>query len=139
LKIGERQADGFGNAQLTSTHREGTCWLNQVRERVERVDTGSPSYLTGRWRELLISPSFKYFSGAEEVTMPYSIPATLDSIVNSYRTASSFVRLSSAERQDVIDDLKGIVERGEGKEWIDKEKGTFQYCHTTELVISKRL
>jgi hypothetical protein len=71
--------------------------------------------------------------------MSYSIPATLESVVSSYCTASSFVRLSDSEKDGVVEDLTAIVQRGDGKEWIDREKETFKYPHATELVMSKRL
>lgn len=51
----------------------------------------------------------------------------------SYITA-----LSDAERETLGHEIRDVVRRGEGKTWIDKDQGTFEYDYKTDLVLAQR-
>ncbi|KAJ7176634.1 S-adenosyl-L-methionine-dependent methyltransferase [Mycena filopes] len=120
--------------------RDAVEWLKQVRERVERDEEGSPHWRTGLWRQLFDAPSYaKYFAPAQEQTFRYTIPGTQGRIISRNLSSSRIVTLTDAEKEVFVKDVQGILERGDGKVWIEEEKGTFEYPHRTDLVICKRV
>jgi len=42
------------------------------------------------------------------------------------------------EKAKVVDDLKAILQRGDGRIWINKEEGTYQYPYKTLVVVSRK-
>ncbi|KAJ7040752.1 S-adenosyl-L-methionine-dependent methyltransferase [Mycena alexandri] len=120
--------------------RDAAQWLAQVRERVERDEKGSPHWRTGLWRQLFGVPSYaKSFAPAEEQTFRYNTPGTLDGIISRGLSSSRIVTLTDAGKEIFVKDVEEIMQRGEGKVWIEEEKGTFEYPHRTDLVICKRV
>lgn len=107
---------------------------------MERDEKDTPRSRSGVWRQLFNTPSYtKFFSPAEEETFQYTIPGTLEGIVNRGLSSSRVAILTDAEKEIFVKDVEAIVQRGEGKVWIDEEKGTFQYPQRTDIVISKRV
>ncbi|KAJ7472291.1 S-adenosyl-L-methionine-dependent methyltransferase [Mycena galericulata] len=119
--------------------RDAAEWLNQVRERVERDEKGSPHWRTGHWRQIFDAPSYtKYFLQPEEQIFRYEIPGTTEGIVSRGLSSSRISTLTEREKEEFVQDVEAIMQRGEGKVWIEQDKGTFVYPHRTDLVISKR-
>jgi hypothetical protein len=46
--------------------------------------------------------------------------------------------LPEDEKAKVVDDIKGILKKGDGLVWTDKEKGEFEYPYRTWVVIAKK-
>ncbi|KAJ6465138.1 S-adenosyl-L-methionine-dependent methyltransferase [Mycena vulgaris] len=90
------------------------AWIRQVRDRVERDEKDAPNWHSGL-----------YFSPPEDKRFRHDVVGTLDRIVGR--------GLSSSR------DVEEIVQRGEGRVWVDESQGTFVYPHTTDLAISKRV
>jgi hypothetical protein len=42
------------------------------------------------------------------------------------------------EKAKVEEGIKVILERGDGKVWINKEQGTYQDPHTARVIISRK-
>ncbi|KAJ7705360.1 S-adenosyl-L-methionine-dependent methyltransferase [Mycena rosella] len=130
-----------GALALIWNHEERCAaqWLKQFRDRVERDEKGTPHARSGIWRELFATPSYNnFFHTPEEEVFRYETVGSLDGMVSRGLSSSRIAVLSSAEKEMFVKDVKDIVQRGEGKVWIEQEKGTFVYPHRTELVISKR-
>ncbi|KAJ7750475.1 S-adenosyl-L-methionine-dependent methyltransferase [Mycena maculata] len=118
--------------------RDAAKWLDQVRERVERDEKGSPHWRTGLWRQIFEAPSYtKYFLHPEEQTFRYEIPGTTEGIVSRGLSSSRITVLAESEKEEFVKDVEAIMERGESKVWIEEDK-TFIYPHRTDLVISRR-
>ncbi|KAJ7489413.1 S-adenosyl-L-methionine-dependent methyltransferase [Mycena latifolia] len=120
--------------------RDAAPWLKQYRERVERDENGAPHWCSGLWRELFRTPSYtKFFNAPEEEIFRYDAVGTLDGMISRGLTSSRVASLTEAEKEAFGRDVETIVQRGEGKVWVDKEKGTFVYPHRTDLVVAKRV
>jgi len=117
--------------------REVALWLDQFRARVERDEGDAPHSRSGVWRQLFNTPSYtKSFTPPEEEAIRYVVPNTLDGIVSRGLSSSRVVVLTDAEKEVFVKDVEAIVQRGEGKVWIDEEKGTFEHPQRTEIIIS---
>ncbi|KAJ7678205.1 S-adenosyl-L-methionine-dependent methyltransferase [Mycena polygramma] len=121
--------------------RDAALWLQQVRQLVERNGKeDAPSGRSGLWRQIFDTPSYiKFFAPPEEATFPFIVPGTLDSIINRGLSISRITVLTDAGKEAFVKDAQAIVERGEGKVWIEEEKGTFEVPRRTEIVIARRL
>jgi hypothetical protein len=42
------------------------------------------------------------------------------------------------EKANVVEDIKVILQRGDGMVWINKEEGTYQYPYKTYVVVSRK-
>ncbi|KAJ7254647.1 S-adenosyl-L-methionine-dependent methyltransferase [Mycena haematopus] len=120
--------------------RESTPWLDQVRKRVERDEGDAPRARSGVWRQLFNKPSYtESFAPPESASITYSIPDTIDGIVSRGLSSSRVAVLTDAEKAVFIEDVKGIVQQGEGKLWIDEEKGIFEHPHAAYITVSRRV
>ncbi|KAJ7088583.1 S-adenosyl-L-methionine-dependent methyltransferase [Mycena epipterygia] len=120
--------------------RETTPWLKQVRERVERDAKGSPSWLSGNWRQIFSTPSYvKFFGQPKEQSFRYDTSGTMDGIVNRGLSSSRIATLPDTEKAAFVKDVEAIVQRGEGKVWIEQEKGIFLVAMYTNVVIAERV
>ncbi|KAJ7815042.1 S-adenosyl-L-methionine-dependent methyltransferase [Mycena olivaceomarginata] len=120
--------------------RETAPWVEQFRARIERDEGDTPHYRSGVWRQLFKTPSYaKSFGPPEETSIHYTTTDTLEGVISRGLTSSRVVVLSDAEKEVFVEDVKGIVQRGEGLVWIDKEKGTFEHPERTDIIISRRV
>ncbi|KAJ7100644.1 S-adenosyl-L-methionine-dependent methyltransferase [Mycena belliarum] len=120
--------------------REAAQWLSQCRERAERDDKGAPNWRSGHWRELYSAPSYvKSFNPPEEKIFRYDAVGTVGDIVRRGLTSSRVAILTDAQKEAFARDVEDIVQRGDGKVWVDEEKGTFVYPHMIPVVISERM
>ncbi|KAJ6466928.1 S-adenosyl-L-methionine-dependent methyltransferase [Mycena sanguinolenta] len=117
-----------------------TPWLDEFRKRVQRDEKDTPSSRTGFWRQLFTTPAYtKSFAPPEEGGFRYRNPGTIDGLVSAGLSSSRIVVLTDAEKEVFIEDVKAIIQRGEGKVWIDEEKGIFEHPHQVIIVVSRRV
>jgi hypothetical protein len=69
----------------------------------------------------------KYFYLPKETVWSYTLPGTFEIATNRACSKSYISVLSEAERADVKEDIKAIVEHGQGKVWIDERRNIFEY------------
>jgi len=118
---------------------DAASWLKQVRERVERHRQG-PHWTSALWRQLFDAPSYaNHFAPPEERSFLHHVPTTTGGVVDRGLSSSCISTLSEADKEVFVEDVKAIVQKGEGITWIVKETDTFQYPHKIELVTSKRM
>jgi hypothetical protein len=67
-----------------------------------------------------------------------SIETTEESVIDRVLSKSYIAVLSDENKANTVSRLREIVQRGEGKIWIDEVRGIFQYPYQTDLVISSR-
>ncbi|KAJ7088585.1 S-adenosyl-L-methionine-dependent methyltransferase [Mycena epipterygia] len=120
--------------------RDAAQWLKQVGERVERDAQGTPRWRTGQGRQVFSTPSYTNFFGQpEEQKFRYETSGSLDGIVSRCLSVSRIATLADTEKDAFVKDIQAIVQRGEGKVWIEQEKGTFLVPMTTDLIIARRV
>ncbi|ESK94566.1 methyltransferase type 11 [Moniliophthora roreri MCA 2997] len=119
--------------------RDAAPWVAQLRDRIERHENGTPQFRLNLWRKAFDTSSYQAaFNPPEEKTWTYEIPATVDLTVDRACSKSYIAVLPEAEKSSVIEDTQGILERGEGKEWIDEAQGVFKYPYRTLVIISRK-
>ncbi|KAJ6466927.1 S-adenosyl-L-methionine-dependent methyltransferase [Mycena sanguinolenta] len=120
--------------------KENTPWLDQYLKRVDRDDKGAPTSRTGLWRQLFNTPAYtKAFAPPEETGFTYSTPDTRDGLVSRALSGSRIVVLSDVEKEVFVKDVEAIIQRGDGKVWIDEEKGIFEHPQRVIIAVSKRV
>lgn len=118
--------------------REGAQWVAQLRDRVESHEAGTPQFRLELWRAAFSTAGYtENFEPQEEKLFSYKLLGTEDIVVNRACSKSYIAILPEDEKTKVVEDVKGIVQRGDGLVWTDKEKGEFEYPYRT-LVINAR-
>jgi hypothetical protein len=91
------------------------------------------------WRAAFDTPSYqKFFETHEETVFDYVLEGTLPLAVDRACSKSYIAILPDDEKEKVVNDVTDIVRKGEGKVWIDEEKGVFEYPYQTFVVVSQK-
>ncbi|KAI0725147.1 S-adenosyl-L-methionine-dependent methyltransferase [Fomitopsis betulina] len=119
--------------------RDGAAWVAQLRDRIERHESGTPQFRLNLWRALFDAPSYaSNFEPHEEQTWNYTLPGTRDIVVNRALSKSYIAVLPLDEKEKVVQDIDEILLKGEGKKWTDESQGIFEYPYGTVLVTCKK-
>jgi len=119
--------------------REGAAWVAQLRDLYEVYEQGTPQFRLGLWRNAFAVPSYeKSFQPPEETVFSFHLPGTLEIATDRVCSKSYIAVLPENEKNGVKEDVKKIVERGDGKTWIDEKAGVFQYPYKTTVVVMRR-
>jgi len=54
------------------------------------------------------------------------LPSSEQGVVDRILSKSYITALNQEEQEKIANDMRAIVKRGEGKEWIDEKEGTFR-------------
>ena len=90
--------------------------------------TGKTTLNFSEWpfRRLFDLPSYKEtFYEPHEEEIKYPTEGTVDLVVSRFGTWSAIAAQSGEEREKSLLEARGIVLRGDGMQWIDREKGVF--------------
>ncbi|KAG8848882.1 hypothetical protein FRB96_001014 [Tulasnella sp. 330] len=117
-----------------------TTWVGQVRGLCEPYDEGAPQYRKGTWRQMFDTRTFKdlYKQPQEEREITWIFPVTEDAVVNSTFTTSYIAILPDDEKATLRKEVQAVVERGDGRRWIDESKGIFEFPHKNLVVVLKK-
>ncbi|KAG7092504.1 hypothetical protein E1B28_008855 [Marasmius oreades] len=119
--------------------RDAAEWVAQLRNRIEQHENGSPQFRLGLWRKAFDTASYqRHFEAPEEKTWKYSLPTTVELVLDRACSKSYIAVLSEEEKAKLIQDLRNILEEGRGKKWMDKDKMLFEYPYSTLVVISRK-
>ncbi|KAH9901007.1 S-adenosyl-L-methionine-dependent methyltransferase [Cubamyces lactineus] len=119
--------------------RNRAAWVAQLRDRIERHESGTPQFRLGLWRAAFSTPSYlANFEPQEENVWDYVLHGTRDIVVNRACSKSYIAVLSPEDKQKVIDDIDAILQRKEGLVWIDEAQGLFEYPYQTFLVVARK-
>ncbi|KAJ7582656.1 S-adenosyl-L-methionine-dependent methyltransferase [Mycena floridula] len=119
--------------------RNAAKWVGQLRTRIEKHEGDSPQFRLGLWRKTFDTDSYKQsFSPPEEKTWVYTLPTTADIAVERANSKSYITSLPEDVQTKVLDDVKAIVQRGDGLVWIDESQGIFEYPYQTLVVIAQK-
>jgi len=124
-------------------------WAAHLRALYERYESSSiPGWHLGHWRAFSSTPSYvSAFSSPlssakeqpEERAWPNAVPATAELVRERALSKSYVAVLPADEKASVETEVRWIVEEeGEGKVWLDREGGVFEYPYKTVLVAARR-
>ncbi|THH17816.1 hypothetical protein EW146_g3077 [Bondarzewia mesenterica] len=119
--------------------REAAPWVAQLRDRIELHEQGTPQFRLGLWRKLFETDNYrKYFQPPVEQVWSYHLEGSLE-IVTNRAFSKSYVAIQPEDvKVQIKEDIRAIVERGEGKKWIDQSQGLFEYPYKTYVVILRQ-
>lgn len=66
------------------------------------------------------------------------MPTNEDLVVDRVFSKSYITALPDSERESLGNEIREVVRRGEGKTWIDRDAGSFEYDYKTDLVLARR-
>jgi len=117
----------------------GTPWVAQNRKIYERYEDGTPQFRLGLWRKMFDTRAFKeLFRPQEEHEVTWIFPVDLEGAVNRVFTKSYVAVLPDEEKAKLRNEIFAIVERGEGRRWVDEKNGMFEYPHKNLVVILRK-
>ncbi|KAL8276616.1 hypothetical protein RQP46_010965 [Phenoliferia psychrophenolica] len=124
-------------ALIWNLEDRATEWVAQLRDTYEPFEAGTPQYRLGLWKAMF--KSYEYidnFEGPAEHTVYDQVVVGNEELVVDRALSKSYITSLSQEEQDVIvSKIRKIVQRGDGKEWIDEAQGTFKYPYLTDLFV----
>ncbi|GAA5867860.1 hypothetical protein JCM3774_005887 [Rhodotorula dairenensis] len=114
-------------------------WIAQIREKYEQFEQDTPQYRHGYWRSIYSTDEYaQNFTAPTESHYKRALPTTEDLVVDRVFSKSYITALSDSEREHLGNEIREVVRRGEGKTWIDKDAGSFNYDYKTDLVLARR-
>lgn len=119
--------------------REAAGWVTQLGNRREAHENGTPQFRRNLLRQSFSMPGYtSLFHPMDEREWSYYALAT-EQIVTERQLSWSYISvLPQDEKAKVVEDVKAILERGDGKVWINKEEGTYQYPYKTLVVVCRK-
>ncbi|EJU05499.1 S-adenosyl-L-methionine-dependent methyltransferase [Dacryopinax primogenitus] len=115
-----------------------TAWVGQLRDAYEPFELGTPQFRLGLWRTTFQCEAYKkWFESEKEGDVDHLVPTTREGVVNRVFSKSYMTGVQGHEREEVTKKLEEIVDRGEGKQWVDKEKGVFNWPYRTYVITCK--
>lgn len=114
-------------------------WVAQVRDLIEQFEQGTPQFRLGLWRALFETQSFRsLFQPHKERSLCYPLVGSLDIVIDRAMSKSYMAVLPEDMKARMKARITDIVHRGDGKQWIDKDKGFFEYPYRTLVVVFSR-
>ena len=115
------------------------AWVAQLRDVYEVYEQGSPQFRLGLWRAVFSTPAYPtLFRPADEKVFSWSVPATRDVVADRVCSKSYIAVQSEEEKAKVRRRVGEILERGEGRVWVDEGSGVFEYPYETFVVVMRK-
>ncbi|KII88454.1 hypothetical protein PLICRDRAFT_41612 [Plicaturopsis crispa FD-325 SS-3] len=119
--------------------RNGASWVAQIRSLYEAHENGVPQFHRGLWRASFDTPTYnQLFAPPEEKVWNYPLVGSTDIVLQRMLSKSYITQLPEDKKAELVKEVRAIVEKGEGKEWIDESKGEFEYPYYTLAVVARR-
>ncbi|KAG0704243.1 S-adenosyl-L-methionine-dependent methyltransferase [Suillus ampliporus] len=117
--------------------REAEAWVAQLYDRRNVHEKDTPPLDLDLLRQAFSPANTPLrFHPLKVKELAYRAPTT-DQIVIGRSLSWSYISvLPPDEKVKVVDDIKIILDRGDGKVWINKEEGTYEYPHTSLIAVS---
>ncbi|KAN0123741.1 S-adenosyl-L-methionine-dependent methyltransferase [Russula decolorans] len=115
------------------------AWVAQVRDLIEQFEQGTPQFRLDLWRALFGTQSFQnFFHPHKERSWCYPLVSSLDIVIDRAMSKSYVAVQSEDVKAKIKAGITEIVDRGDGKQWIDGDKGLFEYPYSTLVVVFQR-
>jgi len=116
----------------------GTPWVAQIRDLYEVYDVGTPQFRLGLWRNMYKVPAFDLFRERQEQEISWIMPTTTPRAVERIFTKSYIAVLPDEEKTKLRAKIQEVVEKGEGRKWIDEKEGLFEYPHKNLVALLRK-
>ncbi|GAA5962920.1 hypothetical protein JCM3765_005920 [Sporobolomyces pararoseus] len=114
-------------------------WVAQLRDAYEQHEAGTPQARLGWWKSIFDTEFYKEtYEPAQLETFHRELPSSEQGVVDRILSKSYITALSQEDQEKVANDMREIVRRGEGKQWIDEKEGIFHYPYNTDLFIIRK-
>ena len=101
-------------------------------------DASRPVPVQDRWRDVFNAPSYsKLFQLPQEDSTTSTVTLTVERFITFFMTMSYIAIHSDEQKQLVKEQLKAIMDEGDGVDWVDKSEGTF-IAHGKTTAVSMR-
>lgn len=131
--------DGAAVLVWNLADREAAGWVAQAQHCIEARGNGSPRFRLEVLRQAFSTPEYtSLFHPQEEKQWAHHGIATEQIVIDRLLSWSYITMLPPDEKAKVVEDIKVILERGDGKAWINKEQGTYQDPHMVRIMISRK-
>ncbi|EWC46050.1 hypothetical protein DRE_04624 [Drechslerella stenobrocha 248] len=115
-------------------------WVGPIRDVYEAFEAGSPQYRLGLWRAAFELPEFidTFARGREYTEVKWTMPTTVEEVVQRVKSKSYITALGEAERRTVEEKVRAAVGASveeKGVVWIDEAGGVFEYPYATDLYV----
>jgi hypothetical protein len=108
--------------------REAAGWVAQFRDHMEVHKNGTPQLTSDFLRQMFSIPEYTFsFQPHEEREWAYHVPTTDQCVIDRILSWSYITVVPPEEKAKLVEDIKGILERGDDKVWISKEEGTCRH------------
>jgi hypothetical protein len=120
-------------------YREAAGWVAQFRDQMKVHENGTPQLTSDLLRQMFSTPQYTFsFQPHEEKEFAYRVPTTDQCVIDRILSWSYITVLPSEEKAKLVEDIKGILDRGDDKVWISKEEGTYQHPYKTCVLVSRK-
>jgi SAM-dependent methyltransferase len=127
------------SAYDNSYDSEGAGWVAQVRDLIEQFEQGTPQFRLDLWRALFETQSFQsLFQPQKERSWCYPLVSSLDIAIERAMSKSYIAVQPEDMKASIKSNIREIVQRGDGKQWIDKDNGLFEYPYRILVVVFQR-
>ncbi|KAI0341583.1 S-adenosyl-L-methionine-dependent methyltransferase [Trametopsis cervina] len=131
--------DGIVTLIWNLEDRDSATWVAQLRDTIEPHEKGTPQFRLERWRATFSTAGYtENFEREEETQFAYKLLGTEKIVVDRALSKSYIAILPEDEKSRVVEAVKGIVAKGDGKVWTDETKGEFEYPYKTWVIVAKK-
>ncbi|GAA5942171.1 class I SAM-dependent methyltransferase [Sporobolomyces koalae] len=114
-------------------------WVAQLRDAYEQHEAGTPQARLGWWKSVFDTQFYQDTYEPPQIEKYHrELPTTEQGVVDRILSKSYITALDEAEQDRIAHEMRQIVQRGQGKQWIEKEQGTFHYPYNTELYLIRK-
>ncbi|KZT52479.1 S-adenosyl-L-methionine-dependent methyltransferase [Calocera cornea HHB12733] len=118
--------------------RDGAAWVAQLRDTYEPFELGTPQFRLGLWRTTFEAEAYaRWFAKEREDEVEHIVPTTREGVVNRVFSKSYMTALQGREREEITRRIEEVVDRGEGRKWIDEKQGVFEWPYKTCIITCK--
>jgi hypothetical protein len=102
-------------------------------------ENGTPQLRLNELRQMFSTSEYtSLFYPPEEKEWTHRVPTTDQFVTDRVLSWSYIAVLPPDEKVKLVEDIKDILGRGDGKVWINREEGTFQHPYKTLAVVSRK-
>ncbi|GAA5881738.1 hypothetical protein JCM16303_006432 [Sporobolomyces ruberrimus] len=114
-------------------------WVAQLRDAYELHEAGTPQARLGWWKSIFDTSFYsETYEPPQVENFHRNLRSNEQGVVDRILSKSYITALSQEEQERIAHEMRAVVKKGEGKQWIDEKEGSFEYPYNTELYILRK-